>query len=53
MMEDAVNAVRAWLGKARGNDDGAEFALWILRLRASERSAKSSAIARGARPAAA
>ncbi len=53
MTEEAVNAIRAWLGTARGSDDGAELALWILCLRAAGRSQKNTGTARGALPLAA
>ncbi len=44
-MENMVNAVLAWLGKTRGDDDGAELAICALRLRQSERREKSASIA--------
>jgi hypothetical protein len=46
MMENVVRAIKAWLGKASGNEDGAELAIWLLRLHASERSQKSGPAAR-------
>ncbi|MBI4724011.1 MAG: hypothetical protein HY765_03150 [Rhodomicrobium sp.] len=51
-MENVVSAVWAWLSKARGSDDGAELAIWALRLRESERSVKADAKIAGAGPAA-
>jgi len=45
-MENVVRAIKAWLGKASGNEDGAELAIWLLRLHASERSQKSGPAAR-------
>jgi len=46
MMKDVVRAIKAWLGKAGGNEDGAELAIWILRYQSSERSQKSGTEAR-------
>ncbi len=43
MIEDVVSAIGAWFCLACGSDDGAELAIWALRLRANERSLESIA----------